>query len=121
MTSNHGAIIVIGSGPGIGRNVASYFAEQGFNEVYLLSRDPARLQQDVTFVKNNAPRAACEAIEIDLADRRKVEAALKTLDSKLQGRPLECVLYNAARVGTSKLTEGSGEEYERDLMVQSPQ
>ncbi|SMQ47446.1 unnamed protein product [Zymoseptoria tritici ST99CH_3D7] len=117
MSPPHGALVVFGSGPGIGRNVASYFAEQGFNEVYLLSRDSARLQEDVAFVKQAAPKTSCEAIEIDLANRHKVKAALRDLDSKLKGRPLECVLYNAARVGTSLLTDWSDEEYEKDLMI----
>jgi NAD(P)-dependent dehydrogenase (short-subunit alcohol dehydrogenase family) len=119
MPSNHGALVVFGSGPGIGRNVASYFAEQGFNEVYLLSRDQSRLQEDVAFVKKAAPEATCEAIEVDLADGHTVKSALKDLEAKLQGRPLECVLYNAARVGTSQLSEWSDEEYERDLRVSS--
>ena len=115
--AKHGALVVFGSGPGIGRNVASLFAEKGFNKIYLLSRNQERLQEDIDYVKKAAPETSCKAIAVDLEDPGKVRAALAELDSRLHGKSLECVLYNAARVGQSKLMEWSAVNYEADLRV----
>ncbi|KAM3424473.1 hypothetical protein BST61_g6477 [Cercospora zeina] len=115
--AKHGALVVFGSGPGIGRNVASLFAERGFYKIYLLSRNQERLQEDIDYVKKAAPDASVKAIAVDLEDPGKVRAALAELDSRLHGKSLECVLYNAARVGQSKLMEWSAVNYEADFRV----
>jgi short-subunit dehydrogenase len=38
-----GSLVVIGSAPGIGLNVASTFAANGFSHIYLISRNEKRL------------------------------------------------------------------------------
>lgn len=137
--AKHGALVVFGSGPGIGRNIAALFAEKGFSKIYLLSRNQERLQEDIDFVKNHASASAsasasstpkvdgkadaettttsCKAIAVDLEDPGKVRAALAELDGRLHGKSLECVVFNAARVGGSKLMEWSAVNYEADLRV----
>lgn len=138
--AKHGALVVFGSGPGIGRNIAALFAEKGFSKIYLLSRNQERLQEDIDFVKNHAASASasasasstpkvdgkadaettttsCKAIAVDLEDPGKVRAALAELDGRLHGKSLECVVFNAARVGGSKLMEWSAVNYEADLRV----
>lgn len=47
----HGTLLVLGSGPGIGVHVAQLFAERGFQQVILASRDAARLKKEVEDVK----------------------------------------------------------------------
>lgn len=47
----HGTLLVLGSGPGIGVHVAQLFAERGFRQVILASRDASRLQKEVEDVK----------------------------------------------------------------------
>lgn len=143
--AKHGALVVFGSGPGIGRNIAALFAEKGFSKIYLLSRNQERLQEDIDFVKNHAASTSasasasasstpkvdgkadaetttttttsCKAIAVDLEDPGKVRAALAELDGRLHGKSLECVVFNAARVGGSKLMEWSAVNYEADLRV----
>lgn len=115
--SPKGALTVFGSGPGIGRNVAALFAERGFDKIILLSRDVKRLKEDANFVRSARKDASVSTIQIDLADDKTVQMALKELDSVLQGMPIEAVLYNAARVGASKFGEFTPEELSSDLRV----
>lgn len=117
MPSKHGSLVVIGSGPGIGRNVAALFAERGFSQVILMSRDETRLKEDAAFVTSSAPSASVEIVRIDLADTDSVATALQEVDRKLERSVLECVIFNAARIGISPILEFGAEELERDLKV----
>lgn len=117
MSTKHGALVVVGSGPGIGRNVGALFAERGFEKIVLMSRNESRLQEDAAFVSATAPNAKVEIVSIDLADSGNVQTALKTVDRKLEGVALECVLFNAARLGVSPFLEFKAEDLENDLKV----
>ena len=115
------ALVVFGSGPGIGRNVAAVFAEGGFSKIILLSRDKARLSEDVKFVQAAAEekevKTSVDGLPIDLSDTGKVRETLTNLDMLLARYRLEAVLYNAARVGKSKLFEFSAVDMETDYRV----
>lgn len=115
-STKHGALIVFGSGPGIGRNVAALFAERGFSRIILLSRDTNRLKEDAVFVQKSS-KATVDVVRIDLADTQNVRKALMEVDRLLSGTPLEAVLFNAARVGVSKMFEFAPEQLESDLRV----
>lgn len=117
MTSRHNALVVFGSGPGIGRNVAKLFAERGFSKVILFSRDASRLKEDAAFVRSAGKEVDVETIAIDLADTGNVESVLGKVDNQLGSTPLEAVLFNAARVGQSKILEFPAEQVEADLKV----
>ncbi|KXS94555.1 hypothetical protein AC579_4475 [Pseudocercospora musae] len=115
------ALVVFGSGPGIGRNVAAVFAEGGFSKIILLSRDKARLSEDVKFVQAAAEekevKTSVDGLPIDLSDTGKVRETLTNLDMLLARHRLEAVLYNAARVGKSKLFEFSAVDMETDYRI----
>ena len=118
--SSKGALVVIGSGPGIGRATACRFAEQGFQHIVLLSRDATRLSEDAKAVKSAASTVNVEILQIDLAaEEASVRNALSEVDAKLKaaGTPLEVVHYNAARVGPSKVLEWEAKSLEEDLKV----
>ncbi|CAK3925222.1 Hypothetical predicted protein [Lecanosticta acicola] len=115
--SKHNALIVFGSGPGIGRNVAALFAERGFGKIILLSRDTNRMKEDAVFVQKSSTKASVATIPIDLADTQNVRRALGEIDRQLSGTPLEAVLFNAARVGASKMFEFAPEQLEADLRI----
>ncbi|KAK4494929.1 hypothetical protein PRZ48_014285 [Zasmidium cellare] len=117
MTSQHNTLVVFGSGPGIGRNVASLFVERGFSKVILLSRDASRLKEDASYVKSAAAGVSVSTVTIDLADTENVCKALGEVEKELGDTPLEAVLYNAARVGTSKILKFEAEGLERDLRI----
>jgi len=118
--SSKGAIVVFGSGPGIGRSTAAYFAEKGFKHVVLLSRDTSRLAEDAKFVSSAASDAKVQTLKIDLAaDEDAIKSVLREVANKLkaEGVPLEVVLYNAARVGPSKLLEFETKRLEEDIRI----
>lgn len=117
MPANLGALVVFGSGPGIGSHVAALFASRGFGKVVLLSRNAQRLEEDASFVKSKASGVSVETVTINLSDLDDVGRALQEVDKRVDGTPLECVLFNAARVGPSNLLEWTTGELENDLKV----
>ncbi|KAF9631694.1 putative short-chain alcohol protein [Lasiodiplodia theobromae] len=118
-SSSHGALVVFGSGPGIGRHIASLFASRGFHDVVLLSRNPVRLEEDAAEVKSAAPRAFVSTVATDLSNGESLTEALAQVDGKLRehGVMVETVLFNAARVGESDVLTFSAEELERDFKL----
>lgn len=115
-----GALVVLGSGPGVGLNVAKVFAEHEFRHIILLSRDTARLAGEVSAVKTVIANAKVEALELDLSKTRaEVQAVLTKVGDILShwSVPLEVVLYNAARVAPSKIGKYPVEALEEDLRV----
>lgn len=115
----HGALVLFGSGPGIGQHVASVFASRGFNHVILLSRNLSRLQDDAKAVSSAAPGVTVDTVAADLSDTADLGRALKEIEQKLEDRStfVETVLYNAARVGESNVLEFPVAEFENDFKV----
>lgn len=117
MSSKHGALLVFGSGPGVGRSVAALFAERGFEKVFVMSRNADRLKQDADAVRSANATAAVHDIPLDMGNLAQVQESLKKVDGELGDTPLECVLFNAARTAPSKFFEFSPDELENDLKV----
>ena len=118
MFSTNNALLTFGSGPGIGRNVATLFAERGFRKVLLMSRNKERLAQDADVVRSASAGVDVQEITVDAADADSVRQALGEANEALGETPLEVVLFNTARTGPSKFFDFSVEELEADLMVQ---
>jgi len=121
--SSKGALVVLGSGPGIGRVTAAHFAERGFKHIVLLSRNESRLAEDAKAITSAASDTKVDTLTVDLsADEATVKKSLNDVDSKLKaaGVPLEVVLYNAARVGPSIIPEWEAKSLEADLRVSNP-
>jgi NAD(P)-dependent dehydrogenase (short-subunit alcohol dehydrogenase family) len=117
MSSIHHALLIFGSGPGIGRNVAMLFAERGFRKVLLMSRNKERLAQDADLVRSASTGVDVQEITVDAADTDSVRQALEKANEALGGTPLEFVLFNTARTGPSKFFDFSAEDLEADLRV----
>ncbi|KAH0364248.1 NAD(P)-binding protein, partial [Aureobasidium melanogenum] len=118
MSNNtRGALVVIGSGPGIGSHVARTFSSHGFTRIILLSRDPSRLEKDADFIRAATPSAQISTLPIDLAKTSEIPSALEQVDKALGSTPIEVVLFNAARVGPSTLISWPMEELELDLRI----
>lgn len=94
----HGALVIFGSGPGIGVHVASRFARGGFEKVILLSRNARRLNDDAFLVYSNAPHVQVNTVTADLTKPAEVQRALRKVEDLLGNTPIECVHYNAAKV-----------------------
>lgn len=116
--TTHGAIVIIGSGPGIGVHIASKFASNGFKHVVLVSRNGPRLDGEANTVRSAAGEdVKVHLVPADLTDAKSIEDGLKQIDQALGDVPVEAVLFNAARVGPSTFFEFTPEEFEQDLKV----
>lgn len=115
--SDHGALVIVGSGPGVGSHVAARFAREGFEKIILMSRNEARLKVDAAIVRTSAPNTDVDIVPVDLTMTGSVRRALIEVDRRLKGRRLECVVFNAARATTSELLSWPTEELQRDLDV----
>ncbi|KAI9726995.1 MAG: hypothetical protein M1834_008577 [Cirrosporium novae-zelandiae] len=111
-------LVVIGSGPGIAVAVASAFAQNGFSHVALLSRDKARLSSDRETVLQNAERngkiVQVRTWNVDITDSQALEDTFKEVQSF---GTIECILFNAARVGPSSFFEFPETEIMRDFQT----
>ena len=117
MSSTYNALLIFGSGPGIGRNVAMLFAERGFRKVILMSRNKQRLAQDADLVRSASAGVDVQEITVESADKDSVRQALEKADEALGQTRLEFVLFNTSTTGPSKLFDFSVEELEADLRV----
>jgi len=116
-THQHGTLLVIGSGPGIGNHVGGLFAAQGFNRVILLARNEERLKQDKRDVESKAGRSgiSVETIQVNISDKSALQNALKQVE-KIGGE-IECVFFNAARILPGKILSEPVETIEEDFQT----
>lgn len=117
MSNTRGALVIVGSGPGIGSHVARTFSSHGFTRIILLSRDPSRLEEDAKFIRSATPSANIFTLAIDLSKTSEIPSALSQVDKALGDTPIEVVVFNAARVGPSTLVSWPMEELELDLRI----
>jgi NAD(P)-dependent dehydrogenase (short-subunit alcohol dehydrogenase family) len=118
MASQPRTIVVFGSGPGIGRSVATQFASQDFDHLILLSRNARRLEEDkqaVSAAASNNKNVRIDTATIDLSSQESIENALHHIDSMT--RNVEVVFFNGARVAPTPLFETPVEEIENDFRV----
>lgn len=111
-------LLLIGSGPGLGRAVASCFAQRYFDRIALIARNAEQLQRDAIAVEEAAASAnrtvVVQTWQVDVCDIERLEEALKDIN---QFGDLECVYYNAARVGPSLLFTAKTETIDADWRV----
>jgi NAD(P)-dependent dehydrogenase (short-subunit alcohol dehydrogenase family) len=115
--SRHGALVIFGSGPGIGVHVASRFARGGFQKVILLSRNATRLSDDAFMVWSIAPEVEVSTVCVDLTSAVDLQDAFGRIKDVLGETPVECVYYNAARVEPTSLLHESAEDLRLNLEV----
>jgi NAD(P)-dependent dehydrogenase (short-subunit alcohol dehydrogenase family) len=114
---HHGALVIFGSGPGIGMHVASRFARGGFEKVVLVSRDAARLRNDAFIVYSTAPRVQVSTVAADLASPEDLERALRKISHVLGDTPVECVHNNAAKAARTTMLEESEPDLRANIEV----
>ena len=115
------SLLLLGSGPGIGRHTAAHFASQGFTHIALLSRNATRLEQDAEFVRSHTPDASTNPVlktySCDLTDIPTLEATLKQVSTDLGDKVPEVIIFNAARVEPSTLLETPAERVLQDFQT----
>ncbi len=109
-------LIVIGSGPGIGRAVTALFAAKRYNNVVLIARRADSLAAEKTALEQaiGAP-INVKTYAVDITDSAAVGTALDDADAAF-GKP-ECVFFNAARVLPSAFFDHDVKEIEYDFKV----
>jgi len=108
-------LLVLGSGPGIGRSVTTQFASNRYNKVVLIARRADQLTTEKRAIEAAVPSVKVKTYAVDLTDAKALTAALDDADATF-GRP-ETVFYNAARVLPSELFAHPVEDIEYDLKV----
>ncbi|KPI38304.1 uncharacterized protein AB675_12075 [Cyphellophora attinorum] len=117
MSTSFGALVVFGSGPGVGHGIATLFAERGFAKIIILSRDADRLAKEADKLRSLGNGPEVKDIAIDLGNPESVEVILQKVQQSLGDTLLECVLYNAARTGKSHFFNFPSENLENDLKI----
>lgn len=111
-------LLLIGSGPGIGVAVASLFAQKHFDHIALFARNSSQLQADKETILSSAAdvgrQVHVRTWKVDISDLEQFKAALTEVQSF---GTLECVYFNAARVGGSNFFDFPVEDIELDLRV----
>jgi NAD(P)-dependent dehydrogenase (short-subunit alcohol dehydrogenase family) len=109
-------LLVIGSGPGIGRSVATLFASKRYSNVVLVARRDESLAAERAAVEQAVgSHVTVKTYAVDVTDSAALLKALDDADAAV-GKP-ECVFFNAARVLPSAFFEHDVKEIEYDLKV----
>ncbi|KAJ4288829.1 hypothetical protein N0V88_007156 [Collariella sp. IMI 366227] len=109
-------ILVVGSGPGIGRAIATLFASKRYTNVALIARRADSLQAEQAAIEQaTGSHITVKTYPVDITDSTALLKALDDADAAL-GKP-ECVFFNAARVLPSAFFEHDVKEIEYDLKI----
>ncbi|KAK4235562.1 hypothetical protein C8A03DRAFT_46322 [Achaetomium macrosporum] len=115
MTSNK-TLLVVGSGPGIGRAVTTLFASKRYNNIALIARRAESLATEKAAVEQGVgSQVRIETYAVDVTDSAALLKAVDDADAAL-GKP-ECVFFNAARVVPSAFFEHDVKEIEYDFKI----
>jgi short-subunit dehydrogenase len=110
------ALLLIGSGPGIGLSTAILFATKKFETIGIISRNEARLLQDQKRIESNVGSGVTvHHWSVDITQPKEYEKVLKTANKTLGH--ITCVIFNAARVAPSVLLTFPEEEIMEDFKV----
>lgn len=113
--SSDRTLLVIGSGPGIGRSVTTLFSSKRYNKVALIARRPEQLAVEKSLLEEAAPNVVVKTYALDISDPDALLKALNDSEADL-GKP-ETVFFNAARVVPSQLLAHKTEDMEYDFKV----
>ena len=111
-------LLLIGSGPGIGLHVATHFAQHKLTRIILLSRNPERLRNDAAQLTNAVKSKALDiqTRSVDISDSGAFTQTLHELNDSFR---IDCVFFNAARVGGSDFFDFGEGELNGDFEVRS--
>ncbi|KAK4663763.1 uncharacterized protein QC763_503060 [Podospora pseudopauciseta] len=109
-------LLVLGSGPGIGRSVATLFASKRYNNVVLIARRAEQLEQEKKAVLSTvSSQINVRTYAVDVTHTHSLLQALDDADAAF-GKP-DVVFYNAARVLPSALLTHPLEDVEYDFKI----
>ncbi|GAB1318261.1 Short-chain alcohol dehydrogenase [Madurella fahalii] len=109
-------LLIIGSGPGIGRAVTTLFASKRYRNVVLVARRARQLREEQIAVERAVgSHVNVTTLAVDITQTDALLDALDEVDAAV-GKP-ECVFFNAARVLPSPLLDHDVKEIEYDLKI----
>ncbi|KEY74718.1 hypothetical protein S7711_05467 [Stachybotrys chartarum IBT 7711] len=109
-------MVVIGSGPGIGRSVTTLFAEKRYSTVALIARRAEQLEAEKKALEEAlGDKVKVKMFALDVVDSEALVKALEDVEAEF-GVP-ETIFYNAARVLPSQLLEHDVKEIEYDFKI----
>ncbi|UNI16906.1 hypothetical protein JDV02_003294 [Purpureocillium takamizusanense] len=109
-------LVLIGSGPGIGRHVAIEFARQRFNKIALVARNTTQLAEDKAAVEAAVDgKVTVQTFAVDITETAKFRSVLDDI-SRVLGTP-ECVYFNAARIVPTPFFEAKEEDILHDFKI----
>jgi NAD(P)-dependent dehydrogenase (short-subunit alcohol dehydrogenase family) len=111
-------LILIGSGPEIGRSIASLFAAKRYNHVALIARNLSgdHLEEDRKAVQAaSSPDVLVKTYVCDVADTTALVKTLNAVEADLG--QVECIYFNPARIFPQPLLEHDLEEINYDWKV----
>lgn len=120
MPKSYGTLLVSGSGPGISRIVTAVFAAHGLQKIIPPSLNKARLSKNADFVRAASESVSVGAIEPDGADLGNARIELQSVEEGIGGVPLEYMLCNQVRTGSSKFFDSTVEELQADFRKRFP-
>lgn len=116
MESMDRTLVVIGSGPGIGRAVTSLFVSKRYSKVALIARQAEHLTLEKNTIETTAgTQVTVKTYPLDVVDSDALTKSLADVEADL-GKP-ECIFYNAARVQPSELLAHDVKDVEYDFKV----
>lgn len=83
--------VVTGASSGIGYELARQFLQHDYDVI--VAAEDAEINQSAAILKEEAPGAEVEPVQVDLATARGVEKLYETI--KEDGRPVACIALNA--------------------------
>ncbi|GJN66302.1 hypothetical protein PLICBS_000319 [Purpureocillium lilacinum] len=111
------SLVLIGSGPGIGRHVAIEYARKRFNKIALVARNPTQLAEDKAAVEAAVVdgKVDVQTFAVDITDTAKFRAELENI-GRVVGTP-ECVYFNAARIIPTPFFQATEEDILYDFKI----
>lgn len=109
-------LVILGSGPGIARSVATIFAQKRHGKIALIARRPESLEEERKAVQDAAGvDVTVNTYATDISDISALQDTLSKIEADL-GEP-EVILFNAARVVQQPILEHPLEEMDLDWKV----
>lgn len=82
-----------------------------------MSRNVERLSDDAVIIRSVSPSTTIDIIPVDLIHGQHIEDSLEDAHERLGDTPVECIFFNAARIGESRLLAWPVESLQDDLQV----
>lgn len=109
------ALVLIGSGPGIGKSVAALFAAKRYNHVALVARRQQQLDIDRKAVEAAAPGVKVSTFVTDVADSEQFKKVLRAVSA--EGPKVETVYFNPAVIRPTSIEEETEDQMIYDFKV----